>query len=77
MRSTLEANDRIKEAYIATGRLKHHEQVPEAPKGRPQKNLTAKEKMARKLRTKMALQKNQRVNPWPIAVSLEMSPSGI
>jgi transposase len=50
--TTLEANDRIDQAYIATGRLKHHEQVPDAPQGRPPKNLTAKEKMARKLRTK-------------------------
>lgn len=50
--TTLEANDRIDEAYIATGRLKHHEQVPDAPKGRPPKSLTVKEKMARKLRTK-------------------------
>ena len=48
----LEENDRINEAYIATGRLKHHEQVPDAPKGRPPKNLSAKAKMARKLRTK-------------------------
>jgi hypothetical protein len=50
--ATLEANDRIVESYIATGRLKHHEQVPESPKGRPPKSLTVKEKMARKLRTK-------------------------
>jgi len=49
--TSLEANDRIDEAYIATGRLKHHEQVPEAPRGRPPKDLTTKEKMARKLRT--------------------------
>ena len=48
----LEGNERIDAAYIATGRLKHHEQVPEAPKGRPPKDLTTKEKMARKLRTK-------------------------
>jgi transposase len=48
----LEENDRIEEVYIATGRMKHHEQVPEAPKGRPPKDLSAKEKMARKLRTK-------------------------
>jgi len=48
----LDANERIEEAYIATGRLKHHEQVPDAPKGRPPKDLTTKEKMARKLRTK-------------------------
>ena len=50
--TTLAANERIEEAYIATGRLKHHEQVPDAPQGRPPKDLTAKEKMARKLRTK-------------------------
>ncbi len=48
----LEKNDRIDEAYVATGRLKHHEKVADAPKGRPPKHLTAKEKMARKLRTK-------------------------
>ena len=41
-----------REAYIATGRLKHREQVPDAPQGRPPKDLTTKEKMARKLRTK-------------------------
>lgn len=50
--TSLEANDRIDDAYIATGRLKHHEQVPDAPQGRPPKDLTTKEKMARKLRTK-------------------------
>ena len=50
--ATLEANERLDAAYIATGRLKHHEQVPEAPKGRPPKDLTTKERMARKLRTK-------------------------
>lgn len=50
--AALDANERIDAAYIATGRLKHHEQVPEAPKGRPPKDLTTKEKMGRKLRTK-------------------------
>ena len=50
--ATLEANARIEEAYLATGRLKHHEPVPAAPPGRPPQNLTPKEKMARKLRTK-------------------------
>jgi hypothetical protein len=50
--TTLEQNDRINEAYIATGRMKHHEQVAVAPRGRPPKGLTVKEKMARKLRTK-------------------------
>ena len=48
----LEANERIEEAYVATGRMKHHEQAPAAPRGRPPKDLTTKEKMARRLRTK-------------------------
>jgi transposase len=38
--------------YIATERLKHHEPVPEAPRGRCPQGLTAKQRMARKLRTK-------------------------
>lgn len=50
--ATLEANARIEEAYLATGRLKHHEPVPAAPPGRPPQDLTPKEQMARKLRTK-------------------------
>jgi len=50
--AALDENDRVEEVYIATGRLKHHEQLPESPKGRPPKDLTAKEQMARKLRTK-------------------------
>lgn len=50
--TTLETNERIDATYIATGRLKHHERVPEAPKGRPANDLTKKERMARKLRTK-------------------------
>jgi transposase len=37
--------------YIATGRLKHHEQVA-APRGRCPQGLTAKQRMARKLRAK-------------------------
>lgn len=49
---SLDEHERIDEAYIATGRLKHHEEVPPAPKGRPPKNQTAKQKMARRLRTK-------------------------
>jgi transposase len=47
----LEEHERIDEAEIATGRLKHHEQVEPAPGGRPAKHLTTKQKMARKLRT--------------------------
>jgi len=38
--------------HIATERLKHHEKIPLAPKGRPPKGLTVKQRMARKLRTK-------------------------
>jgi hypothetical protein len=37
---------------VATGRIKHGERVPAAPRGRPPDDLTVKEKMARKLRTK-------------------------
>jgi transposase len=37
--------------YIATERLKHHEQIA-APRGRCPEGLTAKQRMARKLRTK-------------------------
>jgi hypothetical protein len=40
------------DGYIATGRLKHNEQAPPRPRGRPPKDLTVKERMARKLRTK-------------------------
>jgi transposase len=39
------------DAYIATGRLKHGEVPPPAPRGRIPKGLTEKELMARKLRT--------------------------
>jgi transposase len=38
--------------YIATERLKHHEEVPAAPRGRCPQGMTAKQRMARKLRTK-------------------------
>jgi len=38
--------------HIATGRIKHNENVPECPRGRPPEGLTVKERMARKLRTK-------------------------
>jgi transposase len=37
--------------YIATERLRHHEKVASAPRGRIPKGLTAKQRMARKLRT--------------------------
>lgn len=40
------------EAYLATGRLKHHEDIPPAPRGRIPAHLSAKQRMSRKLRTK-------------------------
>jgi transposase len=39
-------------AHIATGRIKHGERVPDAPRGRIPKNATQRERMARRLRTK-------------------------
>ena len=39
------------DGYIATGRQKHGEKIPPAPRGRIPKNATPKERMARKLRT--------------------------
>jgi hypothetical protein len=48
----LESHDRINAPLVATGRLKHNESVPPAPQGRPPKHQTARQKMARKLRTK-------------------------
>ena len=48
----LDGHERVDDAYIATGRLKHNERVAPAPTGRIPKGLSAKEKMARKLRTK-------------------------
>ena len=38
---------------VATGRLKHSERMPDAPRGRIPKNATDKERMARRLRTKV------------------------
>src|SRR5206468_1458576 len=38
--------------YIATERLKHNERIPPTPRGRCPGHLTAKQRMARKLRTK-------------------------
>ncbi|MBI1313501.1 IS1182 family transposase [bacterium] len=38
--------------YLATGRLKHNEQLPPAPRGRIPDELSPKQRMARKLRTK-------------------------
>jgi transposase len=46
------ATGRGVDALIATGRLKHDETPPPAPRGRIPKNATPKQRMARKLRTK-------------------------
>ncbi|MGZ0167801.1 MAG: transposase [Planctomycetales bacterium] len=48
----LDSNRRIDNTFIATGRQKHNDKVSEAPKGRPPNDLTAKQKMARRNRTK-------------------------
>jgi transposase len=40
------------DAYIATEKTKHTDPVPKCPRGRMPKNLTVKQKMFRKLRTK-------------------------
>jgi hypothetical protein len=40
------------EFFIATGRLRHDEPVPLAPRERIPKNATRRQRMARKLRTK-------------------------
>lgn len=39
-------------AYLAAERLRHHEKVASAPRGRIPRGLSAKQRMARKLRTK-------------------------
>jgi transposase len=41
------------EPYLATERLKHHEKIAEAPRGRIPEGLSPKQRMARKLRTKV------------------------
>lgn len=40
------------DVLVATGRLKHHERVPDAPRGPIPNNATSRERMARRLRTK-------------------------
>jgi len=39
-------------AVIATGKIRHNERVPDAPKGRIPKDATQRERMARRMRTK-------------------------
>lgn len=40
------------DGYIATGRKKHSDEIPEAPRGRPPSDMSLTDKMARKLKTK-------------------------
>nr|WP_233198071.1 IS1182 family transposase [Cryobacterium sp. Y50] len=46
------ASDGRTEFFIATGRVKHGERVPDVPRGRIPANATLREQMARKLKTK-------------------------
>jgi transposase len=46
--------------YVATERLKHNEEIPPVPRGRIPDGLTAKQRMARKLRTKAGREKYAR-----------------
>ena len=50
--NALDSNERIDDVFIATGRQKLNDKVPDSPMGQPQGNLTAKQKMARRNRTK-------------------------
>lgn len=56
------------DGYIATGRLKHNEEIPAAPRGPIPKNATAKQRMARKLRTKKGrtVYARRKVIPEPV-----------
>lgn len=56
------------DGYVATGRLKHNEEIPAAPRGRIPKGATAKQRMARKLRTKpgRAVYARRKVIPEPV-----------
>jgi transposase len=56
------------DGYIATGRCKHNEAVPAAPRGRIPKDATPKQRMARKLRTKKgrAIYARRKVIPEPV-----------
>ena len=56
------------DGYVATGRLKHNEQIPVAPRGRIPKDASPKQRMARKLRTKKgrAVYARRKVIPEPV-----------
>jgi transposase len=51
--NTTDLKQRGIEPYLAIERLKHHEKVASAPRGRIPRGLSAKQRMARKLRTKV------------------------
>lgn len=48
----IEAGEKGTEFFIATGRLKHGEQMPDAPRGPIPKTATVKQRMARTLKMK-------------------------
>jgi hypothetical protein len=50
--NTSALEQRSVDPHIANERLKHNEEIPPVPRGRIAKNLSAKQRMARKLRTK-------------------------
>jgi transposase len=50
--NTAALEERGIDPYVATERLKHNEEIPAVPRGRIPKDLSAKQRMARKLRTK-------------------------
>jgi transposase len=50
--NTAALEERGIDPYMATERLKHNEEIPPVPRGRIPEDLTAKQRMARKLRTK-------------------------
>ena len=55
--NTADLEERGIDPYVATERLKHNEDIPPMPRGRIPKDLSAKQRMARKLRTKKGREK--------------------
>lgn len=55
--NTAELERRGIDPYVATERLKHNEEIPAVPRGRIPDDLTPKQRMARKLRTKKGREK--------------------
>ena len=55
--NTADLEERGIDPYVATERLKHIEEIPPMPRGRIPKDLSAKQRMARKLRTKKGREK--------------------